>query len=49
MLDLANVPLLRAERKLKDPFIIVGGPCAYNPEPISDFVDIVVCVGIKAF
>ena len=42
MLDLANVPILRAERKLEDPFIIVGGPCAYNPEPISDFVDIVV-------
>ena len=42
MLDLANVPVLRAERKLEDPFIIVGGPCAYNPEPISDFVDIVV-------
>ena len=42
MLDLANVPVLRAERRLDDPFIIVGGPCAYNPEPISDFVDIVV-------
>ena len=42
MLDLANVPILRAERKLDDPFIIVGGPCAYNVEPISDFVDIAV-------
>ena len=42
MLDLANVPVLRTERKLEDPFIIVGGPCAYNVEPIADFVDIAV-------
>ena len=42
MLDLANVALLRTERKLDDPFIIVGGPCAYNVEPIADFVDIAV-------
>ncbi|WP_296647234.1 TIGR03960 family B12-binding radical SAM protein [Romboutsia sp. 13368] len=42
MLDLANVPVLRTERKLDDPFIIVGGPCAYNVEPIADFVDIAV-------
>ena len=42
MLDLANVPILRTERKLDDPFILVGGPCAYNVEPMADFVDIVV-------
>lgn len=42
MLDLANIPLLREERKLDDPFILVGGPCAYNPEPLADFVDIVI-------
>lgn len=42
ILDLANIPLLREERKLDDPFILVGGPCAYNVEPLSDFVDIVV-------
>ena len=40
MLDLANI--LRTERKLDDPFILVGGPCAYNVEPMADFVDIVV-------
>ena len=22
------------------PLIIAGGPCAYNPEPLSDFVDV---------
>lgn len=42
ILDLANIPLLREERKLDDPFIMVGGPCAYNVEPLSDFVDIVI-------
>ena len=42
ILDLANIPLLRSERKLDDPFILVGGPCAYNVEPLSDFVDIVI-------
>ena len=42
ILDLANIPLLREERKLEDPFIMVGGPCAYNVEPLADFVDIVI-------
>ena len=42
ILDLANIHLLRNERKLDDPFIIVGGPCAYNVEPLADFVDIVI-------
>ena len=42
ILDLANIPLLREERKLEDPFIMVGGPCAYNVEPLADFVDVVI-------
>lgn len=42
ILDLANIPILKEERKLEDPFIMVGGPCAYNSEPLSDFVDIVI-------
>lgn len=42
ILDLANIPLLREERKLEDPFILVGGPCAYNVEPLADFVDIAI-------
>lgn len=42
MLDLAGIPLLREERKGKNyPLIAVGGPCAVNPEPLADFVDIV--------
>ncbi|MEG1312193.1 MAG: TIGR03960 family B12-binding radical SAM protein, partial [Romboutsia sp.] len=42
ILDLANIPLLKEERKIDDPFIMVGGPCAYNAEPLADFVDIVI-------
>ena len=42
MMDLAKVEILAKDRKLDDPFILVGGPCAYNPEPMADFVDIVV-------
>lgn len=39
MLDLGGVPVLAAERGEADPFVIVGGPCVYNPEPLADFFD----------
>lgn len=39
MLDLADIPLLSAERGADDPLVIAGGPCAFNPEPIADFID----------
>lgn len=39
ILDLAGIPLLSKERKDGDPFVIAGGPCAYNPEPLADFID----------
>ncbi len=42
MLELSKVAILREERTLEDPFVLVGGPCAYNVEPLADFVDIVV-------
>lgn len=42
ILNLGNIPLRSAERQESDPLIIVGGPCAYNPEPLADIVDIVV-------
>ena len=38
-LDLAGVPVFSRERKDSDPLIIAGGPCVYNPEPLSEFVD----------
>lgn len=39
MLDLGCIPVLAAERTDEHPFVIVGGPCVFNPEPLADFID----------
>ncbi|MBE5768165.1 MAG: TIGR03960 family B12-binding radical SAM protein [Clostridiales bacterium] len=39
MLDMGGIPLTRAERSDKDPIVVAGGPCAFNPEPLADFID----------
>lgn len=39
MLDLAKINLHAAERKIDEPFVIGGGPCVYNVEPVADFFD----------
>jgi len=39
MLNLSNIPLLREQRSAEHPLVVVGGPCAFNPEPLSDFID----------
>lgn len=39
VLDLSGITLDAADRKEDEPFVIGGGPCAYNPEPIADFFD----------
>lgn len=41
MLDLAGVPLKAENRTELTPIICAGGPCACNPEPLADFLDIV--------
>lgn len=41
MLDLAGVEIFSKDRKELTPIICCGGPCACNPEPIADFMDIV--------
>ncbi|WP_018155637.1 TIGR03960 family B12-binding radical SAM protein [Demetria terragena] len=38
-LDLAGIPLHAAERGLDDPIVLAGGHAAFNPEPVSDFID----------
>jgi len=40
--DLAGVPVRAADRGPEHPLIVVGGHCTYNPEPIADYVDLVV-------
>jgi len=42
MLDLAGLPVLAAERDERHPLVIAGGSCAYNPEPLADFIDLFV-------
>jgi radical SAM family uncharacterized protein len=42
MLDLAGIPLLASQRGPGDPLVIAGGPCAFSPEPVADFIDIFV-------
>jgi len=42
MLDLAKIPFLASERGEEFPLVCVGGPCAYNCEPIADFIDFAV-------
>jgi radical SAM family uncharacterized protein len=39
ILDLAQIPVLAAERDASHPVIIAGGSCCLNPEPMSDFID----------
>lgn len=40
MLDLAGIPLLVRDRSALSPLVVAGGPCACNPEPLADFVDL---------
>lgn len=39
MLDMAGIPIKSEDRGDGMPFIMAGGPCAYNPEPLYKFVD----------
>ena len=43
MLDLGLIPVRKADRASADgryPLVVAGGPCAFNPEPLADFVDV---------
>lgn len=42
ILKLGGIPLRQADRKDDTPLIIGGGPCVFNPEPLSDFFDLFV-------
>ncbi|MBQ8202417.1 MAG: TIGR03960 family B12-binding radical SAM protein [Clostridia bacterium] len=39
MLKLGGIALKREERGEEAPIIVAGGPCAFNPEPLADFID----------
>ncbi|SHI65585.1 radical SAM family uncharacterized protein [Dethiosulfatibacter aminovorans DSM 17477] len=40
MMDMANIPVESAKRDKSYPLVIAGGPCAFNPEPLYEFVDV---------
>ena len=40
LLDLAGIPLRSEERGEEFPLILGGGPCAFNPEPVSPIFDV---------
>jgi radical SAM family uncharacterized protein len=42
LLDLAGLPLLSTARDNRHPLVIAGGHAAFNPEPMSDFIDLFV-------
>lgn len=39
IMDLAGLPVLSRERDNRCPLVIAGGHSAFNPEPMSDFID----------
>ena len=39
LIDLSGMPVRCAERTTGDPLVVAGGHCAFNPEPLADFVD----------
>jgi len=39
MLDLGGIPLRSSERDERHPLIVAGGPVAFAPEPLADFLD----------
>ena len=39
MLDLAGIPLHASDRKELKNIVFAGGVCAFNPEPLADFID----------
>jgi len=42
ILELAHIPLFSRQRDDSHPFVVAGGPCTCNPEPVADFFDAIV-------
>ncbi len=39
MLDLSNIPIFSKNRDESHPLVLAGGPGAFNPQPLSPFID----------
>ena len=44
MLEMSGIAIRNEDRREDDPIVFAGGPCAFNPLPMSDFID-VFCIG----
>ncbi|MBE7702817.1 MAG: TIGR03960 family B12-binding radical SAM protein [Cyanobacteria bacterium SIG28] len=44
MLEMSGIGVRNSDRKEDEPIVFAGGPCTYNPLPLSDFID-VFCIG----
>ena len=44
MLEMSGISVRNNERNENEPIVFAGGPCAFNPLPLSDFID-VFCIG----
>ena len=42
MLDFGAGTCFSGRTRRSDPFVVVGGPCVYNPEPLADVFDMAV-------
>lgn len=40
MLEMSKIPYRNDMRSDEDPIVIAGGPCAFNPLPLTDFIDV---------
>ena len=40
LLEMSGIPYKNSDRGDTDPIIVAGGPCAFNPLPMSDFIDV---------
>ncbi|GBF23086.1 radical SAM [Candidatus Gastranaerophilus sp. (ex Termes propinquus)] len=40
MLEMSDIPIFSNERGEGDPIVVAGGPCAYNPNALADFIDL---------
>ena len=44
MLEMSGITVRNDERKEDEPIVLAGGPCTFNPLPMSEFID-VFCIG----
>ena len=44
MLEMSGISIKNCDRNEDEPIVFAGGPCTFNPLPLSDFID-VFCIG----